>query len=58
MQRDTTGAWTLGIIMGLVALLGLIMANGAVDAIFYGTGLAMTAFGVVFIFALIKQNTD
>ncbi|MGI9417780.1 MAG: hypothetical protein ACR2RA_08090 [Geminicoccaceae bacterium] len=58
MPNDTTGAWILGIIMGLVALLGLIMASAAVDSIFYGTGLALTAFGVLFIFALIKQNTD
>ena len=58
MPNNTSGAWILGIIMGLVALLGLIMASAAVDSIFYGTGLALTAFGVLFIFALIKQNTD
>ncbi len=57
MNNDTFGAWTLGIIMGLVALLGLIMASDAVDAVFYGTGLALTIFGVLFIFVLIKQNT-
>ena len=57
MQNDTTSAWILGVIMGLLALLGLVMASGAVDRIFYGTGLALTAFGVLFVFALIKQNT-
>ncbi|MGH1483643.1 MAG: hypothetical protein ACRBM6_33970 [Geminicoccales bacterium] len=57
MQSDRTGAWILGVIMGLLALLGLIMASGAVDPIFYGTGLAMTAFAVLFVFVLIKQNT-
>ncbi len=57
MQNDSTGAWILGVIMGMLALLGLIMASGAVDRIFYSTGLALTIFGVLFIFVLIKQNT-
>lgn len=57
MSNETTGAWVLGLIMGLLALLGLVMASGAVDPIFYGTGLALSVFGVVFIFILIKRNT-
>ncbi|MGI9490760.1 MAG: hypothetical protein ACR2RF_33660 [Geminicoccaceae bacterium] len=57
MQSDTTSAWILGVIMGLLSLLGLVMASGAVDPIFYRTGLALTVFGVLFIFVLIKQNT-
>lgn len=57
MQRDTTSAWILGIVMGVLALLGLVMASAAVDPIFHGTGLALSAFGVLFIFVLIKQNT-
>lgn len=57
MPSNTAGAWILGIIMGLLALLGIIMASAAVDPIFYGTGLALSAFGVIFVFILIKQNT-
>lgn len=57
MQSDMTGTWILGVIMGLLALLGLIMASGATDPVFYGTGLALTAFGILFVFALIKQST-
>lgn len=57
MPDNTAGAWILGVIMGFLALLGLVMANTAVDPIFYGTGLALTVFGVAFIFVLIKQNT-
>lgn len=57
MPDNTAGAWILGVIMGFLALLGLVMASAAVDPIFYGTGLALTAFGVAFIFVLIKQNT-
>lgn len=57
MTDDTIGAWILGVVMGVLALLGLVMASAAVDSIFYGTGLALTAFGVLFIFVLIKRNT-
>ena len=57
MPDNTASAWALGIIMALLALLGLIMASAAVDPIFYGTGLALSAFGVIFVFILIKQNT-
>lgn len=57
MQQDRTGAWVLGIIMGLLALLGIIMASAAVDPIFHATGLALSAFGISFVFILIKQNT-
>ena len=57
MPDNTAGAWILGIVMVFLALIGLIMASTAVDPIFYGTGLALTAFGVIFVFILIKQNT-
>jgi hypothetical protein len=57
MRNNIAGAWVLGIIMAMLALLGLIMASGAVDPIFHGTGLALTVFGVLFVFVLIKQNT-
>lgn len=56
MNTDTASAWVLGILMGLLALLGLIMASAAVDPIFYGTGLALTAFGILFVFSLIKRH--
>lgn len=57
MQNDTIGAWILGVIMVSIALLGLVMASQAVDPIFHVTGLALSAFGVLFVFVLIKQNT-
>lgn len=57
MNKDTASAWILGVIMSCVALLGLIMASSAVDSVFYGTGLGLTLFGVLFVFVLIKQNT-
>ena len=57
MERNTTSSWILGVVMGLLALLGVVMASQAVDPIFYGTGLALSAFGILFVFVLIKQNT-
>ena len=57
MQNDTIGAWILGAVMVFIALLGLVMASQAVDTIFYVTGLALSAFGVLFVFVLIRQNT-
>lgn len=48
--------WTLAVLMGLLSLLGLVMASGAEDEIFYGTGLALFVFGVLFVFAVISRN--
>lgn len=50
------GAWVLGGVMALLALLGLGLASHAEDDVFYGTGLGLFAFGVLFIFFLIHRN--
>jgi hypothetical protein len=52
MMSDV-GPWVLGGVMALVALLGL--ASGAHDDVFYGTGLGLFVFGVLFIFFLIYR---
>ena len=52
------GIWFTGLVMALLALLGLKLAAGAVDlgmAIF-GTGLFV--FGIAFIFGLLKHYAD
>ena len=56
MNDDATGSWVLGAVMGLLSLVGLLMASRAVDTIFYGTGLALFVFCVLFIFVLIHRN--
>jgi hypothetical protein len=56
MHHDPTGSGILGIIMAALALLGLIMASRAEDIAFYATGLGLAAFGVAFIFALIRRH--
>ena len=56
MHDDTTGPWVLGTAMGLLSLIGLALASAAEDTVFYGTGLALFVFGVLFIFGLIYRH--
>lgn len=48
----------LGAVMGLLGLLGLIMASRAHDDGIYVTGMIVFLFGVFFIFAMIKRYYD
>jgi hypothetical protein len=41
--------------MGLLGLIGLALASAAEDTVFYGTGLALFLFGVLFVFGLIQR---
>ena len=56
MRDDSIGPWILGGAMALLSLLGLVLASAAEDGIFYGTGLALFGFGVLFVFGLIHRN--
>lgn len=56
LPETGSGGWALMVVMGLLAFLGLVMASGAEDGVFYGTGLGLFVFGVLFIFVLIKQT--
>jgi hypothetical protein len=51
------GQWVFGALMGLLSLLGLVLASRAHDQTFYLVGLLLFAFGVGFIFWLIARNT-
>jgi hypothetical protein len=55
MQGDSIGPWILGAAMGLLSLFGLFLASAAHDDVFYGTGLALFLFGILFIFGLIHR---
>ena len=55
MRDQGFGPWLLGGVMALLSLFGLGMASAAEDTIFYGTGLALFIFGVLFIFGLIYR---
>jgi hypothetical protein len=55
--RDASiGPWILGGVMALLGLVGLFVASRAEDDVFYGTGLALFLFGVLFIFGLIHRH--
>ncbi len=56
MRDETAAPWILGVFLALLSLLGLIMASGAKDNLFYGVGLLFFAFGLAFIFGLIRNN--
>lgn len=57
MRDETTAdAWILGTLMGVLALIGLIMASQAVDPVFFGTGLGLCLFGILVIFGLIHRH--
>ena len=56
MRDDNIGPWILGAAMALLSLFGLFLASAAEDRVFYGTGLALFVFGVLFIFGLIHRD--
>jgi hypothetical protein len=55
MRDDSIAPWILGGVMGLLSLCGLFLASAAQDNVFYGTGLALFVFGILFIFGLIHR---
>jgi len=55
-ENDMTGSFVLGAVMGLLALLGLFVAAGARDGVFYATGLGLFVFCVLFIFVMIHRQ--
>jgi hypothetical protein len=55
-EKDLTGSFVLGGVMGVLALLGLFLAAGAHDDVFYLTGLGLFLFCVLFIFVMIHRQ--
>jgi hypothetical protein len=51
-------AWLLGILAGFFAVLGAVLAAGAVDTGMFTFGLGLVGFGVLFVFWLIKDHFD
>jgi UDP-N-acetylmuramyl pentapeptide phosphotransferase/UDP-N-acetylglucosamine-1-phosphate transferase len=54
--KDATGSLMLGGVIGVIALLGLFVAAGAQDGVFYATGLGLFIFCVLFIFGMIHRQ--
>jgi hypothetical protein len=49
-------AWAMGVLMGLIAFAGLLLASAARDGTATWVGLLLLAFGVLSIFGLIRRN--
>lgn len=47
-----------GVVMGLLAILGLFLASGAKDAAIHLAGFLLFLFGVVNVFVLIHKTTE
>lgn len=48
----------IGALVGLLGLLGLFLAAGALDGGMYTFGLGLAAFAVFFVFFLVKRQFD
>jgi ABC-type spermidine/putrescine transport system permease subunit II len=55
-EKDAMGSFVLGGIVGVIGLLGLFVAAGAQDGVFYATGLGLFVFCVLFIFVMIHRQ--
>lgn len=55
---DGTAKWCSGGLVAILGVIGLFLAAGAVDRGIYVFGLAVAAFAVFYVFALIKQGFD
>jgi hypothetical protein len=55
-EKDVTGSFVLGGVMAVLALLGLFLAAGAEDDVFYYTGIGLFVFCVLFIFGMIHRQ--
>ncbi len=55
--RDDWSSWIVGALMGLLAILGLLLASRAEERAFEWFGLLVFACAVLVIFALIRRAT-
>jgi ABC-type spermidine/putrescine transport system permease subunit II len=55
-EKDAMGSFVLGGIVGVIGLVGLFVAAGAQDGVFYATGLGLFVFCVLFIFVMIHRQ--
>ena len=55
---DGTGRWIAGGVVAILGVIGLFLAAGAADRGIYLFGLALFAFAILYVFALIKQGFD
>jgi hypothetical protein len=51
------GNWILGVILGVVSLIGLLVASRTGEGAFHAVGLLLFAFCILGVFTLIHRNT-
>ena len=49
------GTFIIGVAMGLLSLIGLVVASHAADSAFYWIGLVFAAFGILYIYGMILR---
>jgi hypothetical protein len=57
-MQDRVSAWVMSIFVGLLGLVGLLMAANAHDAAIHGFGLGVFVFAILFVFFIIKRAFD
>lgn len=57
-MMDLVSSWVMGGFVGVLGLVGLVMASGARDEAIYGFGLGVFVFAVFFVFLLLKRGFD
>lgn len=57
-MEDRVSSWVMGVFVGVLGLVGLVLAAGAHDAPVHGFGLAVFVFAILFVFFLIKRSFD
>ena len=57
-MEDRVSSWVMGVFVGVLGLVGLVLAAGAHDAPIYGFGLGVFAFAILFVFFLVKRAFD
>jgi hypothetical protein len=57
-MSDVISSWVMGVFVGLLGLVGLVLASGARDGAVYGFGIGVFIFAVLFVFLLIKRGYD
>lgn len=51
-------SWVMGVLAAVFGLIGLFGASRAADPVFYFSGLALFAFGFLFVMGLIHAATE
>lgn len=57
-MNDRISGWVMGGFVGLLGLVGLVLAAGAKDIAVHGFGIALFVFAVLYDFWLIKRGFD